>query len=157
MMHQIASDFRKISVIVISTWFLWLVLLFALPLNIAQRGQLGDLFGGVTALFTGLALAAVLHTVYLQRKEISNQNNELRISKRIYRQQNALHRATLRQNAQITMFNYYNQRIQLLTKENERKRSPSIQSEIEVLESYRESLLSRLEDLSLGKSDDFSQ
>ncbi|MDY7093873.1 MAG: hypothetical protein SX243_12955 [Acidobacteriota bacterium] len=34
------------------------------------RGQFGDLFGSVNALFSGMALAGVVYSLYLQRKEI---------------------------------------------------------------------------------------
>jgi hypothetical protein len=36
----------------------------------AMRGQFGDLFGGVNALFTALLLAGAFYTVWLQREEL---------------------------------------------------------------------------------------
>ena len=42
-----------------------------------HRGQFGDIFGGVNAFFTGLAFAGVLFTIFLQRKELEWQRNEL--------------------------------------------------------------------------------
>ena len=45
------------------------------------RGQFGDLFGSVNALFTGLAFAGLLYTVYLQRQELSLQRTELQLQR----------------------------------------------------------------------------
>jgi len=44
------------------------------------RGQFGDLFGAVTAFFTGLAFAGVIYTIILQRKELEMQRKELQSS-----------------------------------------------------------------------------
>jgi len=41
------------------------------------RGQLGDLFGGVNALFTALAFAGLIFTAVLQRHELELQREEL--------------------------------------------------------------------------------
>jgi hypothetical protein len=48
--------------------------------DMGTRGQFGDLFGGVNALFTGLAFAALIYTLILQRKELDMQREELRRS-----------------------------------------------------------------------------
>lgn len=37
----------------------------------AARGQLGDMFGGVNALFTAFLLAGSLYTIWLQQKQIA--------------------------------------------------------------------------------------
>jgi hypothetical protein len=47
----------------------------------APRGQFGDLFGGVNALFTGLAFAGVIYTILLQRSELKLQREELRLTR----------------------------------------------------------------------------
>jgi hypothetical protein len=47
----------------------------------AQRGQLGDLFGAVNSLFSGLAFAGLIYTVYLQREELSLQRKELQLTR----------------------------------------------------------------------------
>jgi len=38
---------------------------------LAARGQFGDLFGGVNALFTALLLAGALYTIWLQQRQIA--------------------------------------------------------------------------------------
>jgi hypothetical protein len=44
---------------------------------LAARGQLGDLFGGVNALFTALLLAGALYTVWLQLRQITTLQDQL--------------------------------------------------------------------------------
>lgn len=49
--------------------------------QMAVRGQFGDIFGGVNALFTGLAFAGVIYTILLQRRELELQREELRLNR----------------------------------------------------------------------------
>ena len=59
---------------------LWILAIIVLPLcfpNIAKRGQFGDSFGVVNALFSGLAFAGVIWTILLQREELKLQRKEL--------------------------------------------------------------------------------
>jgi hypothetical protein len=49
--------------------------------QMAGRGQFGDLFGGVNALFTGLAFAGVIYTILLQSNELELQREELRLNR----------------------------------------------------------------------------
>lgn len=42
-----------------------------------ERGQFGDMFGAVNALFSGLAFAGLLYTIVLQQKQLSMQRDEL--------------------------------------------------------------------------------
>ncbi|WP_146180620.1 hypothetical protein [Limnohabitans curvus] len=47
----------------------------------ATRGQFGDVFGVVNALFSGLAFAGLIYTVFLQREELSLQRKELELTR----------------------------------------------------------------------------
>lgn len=47
----------------------------------AKRGQFGDLFGSVNALFSGLAFSGLIYTIYLQRQELELQREELRLQR----------------------------------------------------------------------------
>ncbi|MEI6514324.1 MAG: hypothetical protein WCO51_13780 [bacterium] len=47
----------------------------------AKRGQFGDSFGSINALFTGLAFAGVIVTIILQRRELSLQRQELELTR----------------------------------------------------------------------------
>lgn len=57
-------------------------------LDPAERGQFGDMFGGLNALFTALAFAALIYTVLLQRDELSLQRRELAGQRKQLREQN---------------------------------------------------------------------
>ncbi|MBX2914094.1 MAG: hypothetical protein KF856_02360 [Cyclobacteriaceae bacterium] len=46
----------------------------------AVRGQFGDMFGAINALFSGLAFAGVILTILLQREELRAQKEELRLN-----------------------------------------------------------------------------
>ena len=43
----------------------------------ANAGTAGDMFGGLTALFSGLAFAGLITTLFMQRQELSLQRKEL--------------------------------------------------------------------------------
>jgi hypothetical protein len=47
------------------------------PQGLAERGQAGDLYGSINALFSGLAFAGVIVTILLQREELILQRKEL--------------------------------------------------------------------------------
>lgn len=47
----------------------------------AVRGQFGDMFGGINALFTALILAGAIYTVWLQQKEIESIQQQQEVSK----------------------------------------------------------------------------
>jgi hypothetical protein len=57
-----------------------LVLWFAFP-NLEERGQFGDMFGAVNALFSGLAMGGVVFAILLQRRELRLQREELRMQR----------------------------------------------------------------------------
>lgn len=48
----------------------------------AARGQFGDLYGSINALFSGLAFAGVLVALLLQRQELRLQREELRLQRK---------------------------------------------------------------------------
>jgi hypothetical protein len=43
-----------------------------------RRGQFGDMFGSVNALFSGLAFAGIIFTIYLQMQELAEQRKEFK-------------------------------------------------------------------------------
>ena len=46
-----------------------------------ERGTFGDMFGVVNSLFSGLAFAGVIYTIFLQHKELSLQREELTLTR----------------------------------------------------------------------------
>jgi hypothetical protein len=93
-----------------STVFPLLILLIVLLLmlinwlwlkDMAERGTFGDMFGGVNALFSGLAFAGVIYAILLQRRDLELQRVELRGQRE---QMEAHNRALLKQNFESTFF-----------------------------------------------------
>lgn len=59
---------------------IWLYNVYIYPLSVedlATRAQVGDSFGAVNALFSGLAFAGLIYTIMMQRKELQLQREEL--------------------------------------------------------------------------------
>ncbi len=65
---------------VVALWLLPLVLLFwEAPKG---AGEAGDMFGGVTALFSGLAFAGLIAALFTQRQELITQRKELGLQRK---------------------------------------------------------------------------
>ncbi len=62
---------------VVILWFLSYFVLETLGEDAPTRGQIGDQFGAVNALFSGLAFAGIIYTIFLQRTELGLQREEL--------------------------------------------------------------------------------
>ncbi len=70
--------------IAVAVVLLWLATPFAVSIVLGsweQRGQVGDTFGVVNALFSGLAFAGLIYTIHLQRHELSLQRRELELTR----------------------------------------------------------------------------
>lgn len=59
---------------------LWALSGFALY-NTNDRGTFGDMFGAINALFSGLAFASIIYTIFLQREELKLQREELGLTR----------------------------------------------------------------------------
>lgn len=77
-----------ILIVVVAGWALWgagVAFLFRLDLwkadSWSKAGQLGDLFGGINALATGLAFALVWWTGHMQRRDLALQMEELKLQR----------------------------------------------------------------------------
>ena len=67
-----------IVLLVVIAYFLISAWLFP---SIEIRGQFGDSFGAVNALFSGLAFAGLISALFLQRNELQLQRDELRLTR----------------------------------------------------------------------------
>lgn len=72
-MKHFLKIFLPVAVFIIVAWLAWWVLVSKSYDDMPSRGQVGDLFGGVNALFSGLALAGVVTAVVLQSHELGLQ------------------------------------------------------------------------------------
>ena len=62
---------------VTTVWFLFGLMAYNLPATLEESGQSGDMFGGITALFSGLAFAGLIFTLFVQKQELRYQRKEL--------------------------------------------------------------------------------
>lgn len=67
-----------VSCVILSACVILGLLPFAIFRDAQDAGAIGDAFGGVNALFSGLAFAGLVVTLYLQRQELELQRKELR-------------------------------------------------------------------------------
>jgi len=103
---------------------IWLLSVFVLPCfypELEDRAKLGDSFGVINSLFSGLAFAGIIYTILLQRKELVLQRDELRDtrlelkrsanaqekSEKQQRRQSENLKITAKLNALNTLLNYY--------------------------------------------------
>jgi hypothetical protein len=63
---------------VLTVWALTWYFLAGRP----DRGTFGDMFGSVNALFSGLAFAALIYTIFLQRRELKLHHQEIELTHR---------------------------------------------------------------------------
>lgn len=70
--------------------FVWALTFFLFFIKKAdERGQFGDMFGAVNALFSGLAFAGLIITLILQRRELELQRQELALTRKEMEDQTA--------------------------------------------------------------------
>lgn len=56
----------------------WVAIVYSPLDGWQQRGTFGDMFGGINALFSGLAFGGVIYAILLQRQELELQREELK-------------------------------------------------------------------------------
>jgi len=75
---------------VILLWYFSWVFISHYSSTWIHRGQFGDMFGAVNALFSGLALAGIILTIYLQYKDLKAQGEVLKSQGELMQKQNEL-------------------------------------------------------------------
>lgn len=78
---------RKLAAFVVAIWLLAATLLWLLLPTLEERGQFGDLFGAVNALFSGLAFAGLYSALKVQQSQLELQRNELTLQREELRMQ----------------------------------------------------------------------
>ncbi len=66
---------------VILLWFAYWCVTTLFMSELEHRGQFGDMFGAINALFAGLAFAGVIWAIILQKNELSLQREELKLQR----------------------------------------------------------------------------
>ncbi|MCB9034709.1 MAG: hypothetical protein H6553_12785 [Chitinophagales bacterium] len=112
-----------ISVFII--WILSVVVIFFIGKDWTERGTIGDAFGSVNALFSGLTFVGLFYTILLQREEIKINRKEIEQNRKqllsanktqvelqqILLEQSNQTKLTAKLNAMSTVINYYNNQI----------------------------------------------
>lgn len=93
--------------IIIGLWYYTYCELKDMPTN--ERGTLGDMFGTVNALFSGLAFAGIIFTILLQRKELGYQRNELKETRKEFIIQNKTLKSQRFENTFYNLVSLHNQ------------------------------------------------
>lgn len=76
--------FYRLAIIVIACVFLFPYLfdwILGNSVIIEQKGQIGDQYGALNALFTGVAFAGLITTIILQRKDLQLQRTDLQLQR----------------------------------------------------------------------------
>ena len=63
--------------VIFVVWLASFCLIYSKIDNWQERGAVGDTFGTINSLFSGLAFAGIIYTILLQRKELALQRQEL--------------------------------------------------------------------------------
>ncbi|MEP4534091.1 MAG: putative phage abortive infection protein [Cyclobacteriaceae bacterium] len=92
---------------------LWLSAFFILK-DVPNKGVIGDMFGGVNALFSGLALAGIIFTILLQKKELGLQRLELSETRKEFKIQNETLKLQRFENTFFQLISNYHQIIDKL-------------------------------------------
>jgi len=96
-----------VTIVIIGLWGLTYYLLK--DLGETKRGTFGDMFGSVNALFSGLALAGIILTILLQRKELKLQREELRDTRKEFETQNETLKLQRFENTFFNLLNLHHQ------------------------------------------------
>lgn len=96
-----------VTVLIIGLWFLTYFLLINKTPN--ERGTIGDMFGSINALFSGLALAGIILTILLQRRELKLQREELRDTRKEFETQNETLKLQRFENTFFNLLNLHHQ------------------------------------------------
>ncbi len=148
--------YMVIAIIII--WLLSAIIIYYISPNWSDRGTIGDMFGAVNALFSGLAFVGLIYTIMLQREEISMNMKEIELNRKELKKstnaqlqsQEALKEQvrqthlTARINAISTVINYYN--IQIANPNN----SPEV---ITKVKQKRKNLILQIDSLIDGMDD----
>ena len=68
---------HNLMILVVLVWLISALMCWFFFLDWTKSGTFGDTFGAINSLFSGLALAGIIYTIYLQKIELSLQRKEL--------------------------------------------------------------------------------
>ena len=71
------SILTKMIILILIIWITMGILIYFGLDTWEDRGAFGDLFGAVNSLFSGLAFAGLIYTIFLQKQELTIQRKEI--------------------------------------------------------------------------------
>jgi len=79
-----AHKSKNIIIVIIGIFTIWVIggLSIFFLFEEGKRGEIGDMFGAINALFSGLALGGIIIALFLQQKELSLQREELSLTRK---------------------------------------------------------------------------
>src|SRR5690349_18273158 len=109
---------RTPFILVFAIFGLWLACWILVSLFVndwSERGQFGDMFGAVNALFSGLAFGGIIYTILLQREELNAQRKELELTRLEFKEQNETLRLQRFENVYFNLLTIHYQLVENLT------------------------------------------
>lgn len=105
------KPFWRLLVGVLIAWFILWISVYSILINFewSTRGQVGDMFGVVNSLFSGLALAGIIFAIILQKKELGYQRKELKATRKEFQQQNITLKKQRFENTFFQMLSLHNE------------------------------------------------
>ncbi len=137
------SYFLFLGAAVCALWILSIFVIQELITDSGKRAAFGDSFGAINSLFSGLALAGIIYTILLQRRELALQRQELELtrkelarsadaqeqSQRELSRQSANLKMTARLNAYSTLINHCRDEERWYQHESEMHKIPPLREE----------------------------
>lgn len=88
---------------VCALWAISLIVAWVVSSSWTERGAIGDTFGAINALFSGLAFAGVIVALFMQRAELELQRKELEETREVLKQTAATQEKAARISAAATV------------------------------------------------------
>lgn len=97
---------QKLMIIIILIWGISSIISWFVFLDWSKSSDFADTFGTVNSLFSGLALAAIIYTIYLQKIELALQRKELEYTRlELTRTADAQEKTVFMMNEQLRLSN----------------------------------------------------
>lgn len=97
---------QKLMILIISIWAISAIISWFVFLDWSKSSAFADTFGTVNSLFSGLALAAIIYTIYLQKIELALQRKELEYTRlELTRTADAQEKTVFMMNEQLRLSN----------------------------------------------------
>lgn len=104
------DSYRPLIILLVIVFIMWVIALLIMnSWDETKRGTFGDMFGSVNALFSGAALAGIIFTIFLQKKELGLQREELRETRQEFITQNETLRLQRFENTFFNLLSLHNE------------------------------------------------